>query len=78
LEQTSRLGGYKVPRCRAPDKSARRGGSCLGGPEWQNDQGVREATIKLRPEDAAGIPDAEFQDLIRAALHASLEGGHAA
>jgi hypothetical protein len=46
--------------------------------EWQNDQGVREATIKLRPEDAAGIPDAEFQDLIRAALDASLEGGQAA
>ena len=25
-------------------------------------------TIRLRPEDAAGIPDAEFRDLIRAAL----------
>ena len=27
-----------------------------------------KGTIKLRPADAAGIPDAEFQDLIRAAL----------
>jgi len=27
-----------------------------------------KSTIKLRPADAAGIPDAEFQDLIRAAL----------
>jgi hypothetical protein len=26
------------------------------------------STIKLRPDDAARIPDAEFQDLIRAAL----------
>lgn len=25
-------------------------------------------TIKLKPEDAAGIPDAEFRDLIRATL----------
>ena len=29
-----------------------------------------QETIKLRPADAAGIPDAEFQDLIRAALRA--------
>lgn len=27
-------------------------------------------TIKLKPADAVGIPDAEFQDLIRAALRA--------
>jgi uncharacterized protein YdhG (YjbR/CyaY superfamily) len=27
-----------------------------------------KGTIKLTPADAAGIPDAEFQDLIRAAL----------
>jgi hypothetical protein len=27
-----------------------------------------KGTIKLRPADAAAIPDAEFQDLIRAAL----------
>ena len=27
-----------------------------------------KSTIKLRPADAAGIPDAEFQDLFRAAL----------
>jgi uncharacterized protein YdhG (YjbR/CyaY superfamily) len=27
-----------------------------------------KSTIKLRPADAAGIPDTEFQDLIRAAL----------
>jgi hypothetical protein len=27
-----------------------------------------KGTIKLRPTDAAGVPDAEFQDLIRAAL----------
>lgn len=29
-----------------------------------------KGTIKLRPKDAACIPDAEFQDLIRAALRA--------
>jgi uncharacterized protein YdhG (YjbR/CyaY superfamily) len=27
-----------------------------------------KGTIKLRPADAAGVPDAEFKDLIRAAL----------
>ena len=27
-----------------------------------------KGTIKLRPADAAGIPDAELQDLVRAAL----------
>lgn len=30
-----------------------------------------KGTIKLRPEDAARIPDAEFQALVRAALQAS-------
>lgn len=30
-----------------------------------------KGTIKLRPEDAARIPDGEFQDLVRAALQAS-------
>ena len=29
-----------------------------------------KGTIKLRPEDAARIPDEEFADLVRAALHA--------
>jgi uncharacterized protein YdhG (YjbR/CyaY superfamily) len=29
-----------------------------------------KGTIKLRPEDAARIPDAELQDLVRAALRA--------
>jgi uncharacterized protein YdhG (YjbR/CyaY superfamily) len=29
-----------------------------------------KATIQLRPEDAAGIPDDEFRDLVRAALEA--------
>jgi hypothetical protein len=29
-----------------------------------------QATIRLRPEDAAGIPDDEFRDLVRAALEA--------
>jgi hypothetical protein len=29
-----------------------------------------KGTIKLRPEDAARIPDDEFADLVRAALHA--------
>jgi len=29
-----------------------------------------KGTIQLRPEDAAGIPDDEFSDLIRAALDA--------
>jgi uncharacterized protein YdhG (YjbR/CyaY superfamily) len=27
-----------------------------------------KGTIRLRPEDAAGIPDAEFRDLVHAAL----------
>jgi len=27
-----------------------------------------KGTIQLRPDDAAGIPDAEFRDLVRAAL----------
>lgn len=30
-----------------------------------------KGTLKLRPEDAAGIPDDEFRDLLRAALAAS-------
>jgi uncharacterized protein YdhG (YjbR/CyaY superfamily) len=29
-----------------------------------------KGTIQLRPEDAAGIPDEEFEDLVRAALEA--------
>jgi uncharacterized protein YdhG (YjbR/CyaY superfamily) len=29
-----------------------------------------KGTIRLRPADAASIPDAEFQDLVRAALRA--------
>ena len=29
-----------------------------------------KGTIKLRPEDTARIPDAEFEDLVRAALRA--------
>ncbi|HEY6275977.1 MAG TPA: DUF1801 domain-containing protein [Streptosporangiaceae bacterium] len=29
-----------------------------------------KGTIKLRPEDAAGIPDEEFRDLVRATLSA--------
>ena len=33
-------------------------------PELQTGKG----TIRLRPEDAAGIPDDEFRDLVRAAL----------
>lgn len=32
------------------------------------DLAAGKATIKLRPADAARIPDAEFRDLIRAAL----------
>jgi uncharacterized protein DUF1801 len=31
---------------------------------------VGKGTIKLRPEDAARIPDEEFRDLVRAALRA--------
>ena len=27
-----------------------------------------KGTIQLRPEDAAGLPDAELRDLVRAAL----------
>jgi hypothetical protein len=32
--------------------------------------GRGQETVKLRPADAAGIPDAQFHDLIRAALRA--------
>jgi hypothetical protein len=32
------------------------------------DLAAGRGTIRLRPEDAAGIPDGEFQDLITAAL----------
>ena len=43
---------------------SRDGGFSSRHPELAAGQG----TIKLRPADAARIPDAEFQDLIRAAL----------
>ena len=42
----------------------RDGGFSARHPELASGKG----TIQLRPADAAGIPDAEFQDLIRAAL----------
>jgi hypothetical protein len=42
----------------------RDGGFSVRHPELAAGKG----TIKLRPADAAGIPDAELQDLIRAAL----------
>ena len=42
----------------------RDGGFSARHPELASGKG----TIKLRPADAAHIPDAEFQDLIRAAL----------
>jgi len=42
----------------------RDGGFSARHPELASGKG----TIKLRPADAARIPDAEFQDLIRAAL----------
>jgi len=42
----------------------RDGGFSARHPELASGKG----TIKLRPADAAAIPDAEFQDLIRAAL----------
>jgi uncharacterized protein YdhG (YjbR/CyaY superfamily) len=42
----------------------RDGGFSARHPELASGKG----TIKLRPADAAGVPDAEFQDLIRAAL----------
>jgi hypothetical protein len=42
----------------------RDGGFSARHPELASGRG----TIKLKPTDAAAIPDAEFQDLIRAAL----------
>jgi uncharacterized protein YdhG (YjbR/CyaY superfamily) len=36
---------------------------------------VGKGTIRLRPEDAAGIPDDEFSDLVRAALEVQPTGG---
>ena len=42
----------------------RDGGFSARHPELASGRG----TIKLKPADAAAIPDAEFQDLIRAAL----------
>jgi len=43
---------------------SRDGGFSARHPELAAGRG----TIKLKPEDAAGIPDAEFRDLIRAVL----------
>jgi hypothetical protein len=43
---------------------ARDGGFSARHPELA----AGKSTIKLKPDDAARIPDAEFQDLIRAAL----------
>lgn len=45
---------------------SRDGGFSARHPELAAGKG----TIKLRPADAARIPDAEFQELVRAALHA--------
>ena len=42
----------------------RDGGFSARHPELASGKG----TIKVRPADAAGIPDAEFHDLVRAAL----------
>jgi hypothetical protein len=42
----------------------RDGGFSARHPELASGRG----TLKLRPADAAGVPDAEFQDLFRAAL----------
>ena len=44
----------------------RDGGFSVRHPELAAGKG----TIKLRPADAVSIPDEEFQDLVRAALHA--------
>lgn len=52
----------------SPDRD---GGFSARHPELASGKG----TIRLRPEDAARIPDAEFQDLIRAALLASTSPG---
>ncbi|GAB2551084.1 DUF1801 domain-containing protein [Nocardia heshunensis] len=43
---------------------ARDGGFSARHPELASGK----STIKLRPEDAAGIPDTDFQNLVRAAL----------
>ena len=44
----------------------RDGGFIAGHPELKSGRG----TIRLRPHDAAGIPDEEFRDLARAVLEA--------
>jgi uncharacterized protein YdhG (YjbR/CyaY superfamily) len=45
-------------------QQSRDGGFTARHPELKTSKG----TIQLRPEDAAGIPDDEFRDLVRAAL----------
>lgn len=50
---------YGWPQGRDADFAARH-------PELRTSKG----TIQLRPEDAAGIPDDEFRDLVRSALDA--------
>jgi hypothetical protein len=44
----------------------RDGGFAARHPEFKSGRG----TIRLRPEDAAGIRDDEFRDLVRAVLSA--------
>jgi uncharacterized protein YdhG (YjbR/CyaY superfamily) len=69
---------YKVGRRRLYVGAWKHGVSVYG---WQDgrDAGftsrhpelkTSKGTIKLRPEDAAGIPDDELRDLVRAALEA--------
>jgi uncharacterized protein YdhG (YjbR/CyaY superfamily) len=69
---------YKVGRRRLFLGAWKHGVSIYGWPQ-DHDAGFTarhpalksgKATIQLRPEDAAGIPDDEFRDLIRAALEA--------
>jgi len=69
---------YKVGNCRLYVGAWKHGVSIYG---WQRGRDADfssrhpalktgKGTIQLRPEDAAGIPDQEFEDLARAALDA--------
>ena len=67
---------YKVGRHRLFLGVWRHGGSIYGWQEGRDagftarhpDLKTSKGTIRLRPEDAAAIPDDELRDLVRAAL----------
>ena len=72
---------YKIPTYKAGRRRLylgvwKHGVSIYGWPQGQDggftsrhpELRTSKGTIQVRPEDAAGIPDDEFRDLVRAAL----------